>query len=119
MLEAVEYTDARGVSVFSAWRNRLDTTTRARVTVAVFKLLDGNDSSAKSIGGSLYELRLNFGPGYRVYFARDGETLVILLGGGTKKRQQSDISAAKVAWQLYLRDKAVTDGKRKDRHKKV
>ena len=49
----------------------------------------------------LLELRLDFGPGYRVYFDKDGETLVILLGGGTKKRQQSDIAAAQRLWQEY------------------
>jgi putative addiction module killer protein len=47
------------------------------------------------------ELRLDFGPGYRIYLGKDGERLVILLGGGTKKRQQTDIRAAKALWQEY------------------
>ncbi len=51
------------------------------------------------------ELRLDFGPGYRVYFGRDGETLIVLLGGGTKKRQQADIERAKELWQEYKRSK--------------
>ena len=53
----------------------------------------------------MYELRLDFGPGYRVYFGKDGETIVILLGGGIKKRQQADIETARARWQQYKRGK--------------
>ena len=52
------------------------------------------------------KLRLDFGPGYRVYFGKDGEALVILLGGGTKKRQQADIADAQMLWREYKRRKA-------------
>jgi len=65
-----------------------------RVTVAVLRLEAGNFSIAKGAGAGIFELRLDFGPGYRMYFGKDGEQLVILLGGGTKKRQQSDIEAS-------------------------
>jgi putative addiction module killer protein len=51
------------------------------------------------------ELRLDFGPGYRIYFGKDGEMLVILLGGGTKKRQQLDIVAAQQLWREYKQRK--------------
>jgi putative addiction module killer protein len=57
-------------------------------------LRDGNFSNAKGVGAGVEELRLDFAAGYRIYFGRDGDTLVILLGGGTKKRQQADISSA-------------------------
>jgi len=55
----------------------------------------------KSVGSGVHECRIDFGPGYRVYFGKDGERLVILLGGGTKKRQQKDINDAIARWQDY------------------
>jgi len=61
----------------------------------------GNTSHAKSVGAGVFELKVNFGPGYRVYFGKDGHEIVILLGGGTKKRQQRDIEAAQDRWQDY------------------
>jgi putative addiction module killer protein len=57
------------------------------------------------VGAGVSELRLVFGPGYRVYFGRDGERLVILLAGGTKKRQQADIEEAQSLWAEYKRRK--------------
>ena len=60
---------------------------------------------SKSVGAGVLEYRTDFGPGYRVYFGREGETLVILLTGGTKKRQQRDIEAAIAYWQDYKRRK--------------
>ena len=65
----------------------------------------GNVSNVKSVGEGVLEYRINFGPGYRVYFGRDGNTLMILLTGGTKKRQQRDIDAARGYWQDYKRGK--------------
>ena len=61
----------------------------------------GNLSNTKSVGAGVFECRIDFGPGYRVYFGRDGGYLVILLGGGTKKRQQNDITAARSFWTDY------------------
>jgi putative addiction module killer protein len=105
MIELLEYVNAAGFSPFAKWREKLDATTRARITVAVLRLESGNFSAAKGAGAGIFELRLDFGPGYRVYFGKDGERLIILLGGGTKKRQQSDIDAAQVLWQEYKRTK--------------
>ncbi len=65
----------------------------------------GNFSAVKGVGAGLFELRMDFGPGYRIYFGKDGEALVILLGGGTKQRQQRDIDAAHLLWQLYKQSK--------------
>jgi putative addiction module killer protein len=76
-------------------------TTRARIVVALERLARGSFSSTKGVGAGVFELRLDFGPGYRVYFGKDGEAIVILLGGGTKKRQQADIGAAHALWQEY------------------
>jgi len=66
---------------------------------------NGNFSAAKAVGSGVSELRVDFGPGYRVYFGKDGERLVILLGGGTKKRQQTDIDAAHALWAEYKKRK--------------
>ena len=79
--------NSRGISPFAEWRERLDPTTRARVTTAIFRLEAAIFHPSRS-GAGVFELRLDFGPGYRVYFGKDGEQWVVLLGGGTKKRQQ-------------------------------
>src|ERR1700721_151660 len=105
MIELREYVDNRGVSPFAVWRGKLDPAIRSRVTIAVFRLATGDFSAVKGAGGGIFELRMDFGPGYRVYFGKDGEKLVILLGGGTKKRQQGDIAAAIESWQEYKRRK--------------
>ena len=67
------------------------------------RLEQGNTSNAKGVGEGVLEYRINWGPGYRVYFGLDGETLVILLTGGTKQRQQRDIERAKELWADYKR----------------
>lgn len=71
------------------------------MTTALTRLAIGNFSNAKGVGSGVFEFRVDFGPGYRVYFGKDGERLVILLGGGTKKRQQHDIETALAVWQDY------------------
>jgi putative addiction module killer protein len=60
----------------------------------------------EGVGGGVFEYRIDFGPGYRVYFGKDGEALVILLGGSSKKRQQRTIDAARQSWTEYKRRKA-------------
>lgn len=79
--------------------------TRARVTKALVQLSLGNLSEVKGVGGGVFERRLDFGPGYRLYFGRDGEALIILLGGGSKARQQRDIATAQAYWVDYKRRK--------------
>jgi putative addiction module killer protein len=69
--------------------------------VSLDRLERGNTSAAKGVGAGVFELRLDFGPGYRIYFGKDGEQLVILLVGGSKKRQQADIERAHALWQEY------------------
>lgn len=101
----VEYVDTDGQSPFATWFDRLDARGAAKVTVALARLANGNLSNVKGVGGGVFECRIDFGPGYRVYFGRDGEQLVLLLGGGTKRRQQSDIDAAKGRWQMCRRRK--------------
>jgi putative addiction module killer protein len=105
MIEVREYVDAQGRIPYRDWIVKLDTATRARVIAAVLRMEHGNFSVAKSAGSGVSELRLILGPGYRVYFGKDGERLVILLGGGAKKRQQADIDAAHALWAEYKKRK--------------
>ena len=69
--------------------------------MALARLQQGNVSNVKGVGGGVLELRIDYGPGYRVYFGKDGEHWVILLGGGTKKRQSRDIRTAQDLWTTY------------------
>jgi putative addiction module killer protein len=105
VIELRQYIDRQGRNPFDRWFEKLDNTTQARIVVALDRLERGNFSAAKGVGTGVMELRLDFGPGYRIYFGKDGETLVILLGGGTKKRQQADIEVAQTLWQEYKRRK--------------
>ena len=65
----------------------------------------GNFSNVKGVGSGVYECRIDFGPGYRIYFGKDGARIVILLGGGTKQRQQNDIKLAIARWEDFKRTK--------------
>lgn len=105
MLEIRYYLAGDEHSPFEHWFGSLDPVARAKVTVAIARLGQGNLSNVKGVGEGVLEYRINFGPGYRVYFGRDGETLVILLTGGTKKRQQRDIAAAIEMWRDYRQRK--------------
>jgi putative addiction module killer protein len=105
MIEVREYVDAKGRSPYRDWLIKLDAATIARVIAAVLRMEGGNFSNAKTVGVGVSELRLDFGAGYRVYFGKDGKRLVILLAGGSKKRQQADIEAAHTLWAEYKRRK--------------
>ncbi len=86
---------------FEEWFATLDRTAKAKVTVAIARLEQGNLSNIKSVGDGVLEYRIDWGPGNRVYFGRDGAVLVILLNGGTKRRQGRDIDNAKALWKSY------------------
>ena len=103
-LEVREYTEG-GRSAFGDWFDRLDPVTAARVDRCIRRLEAGNFGAAKALHDGVFELRLNFGAGYRVYYGLDGRTLVILLGGGDKRRQAADIAAAVERWQRYKKAK--------------
>ena len=105
MLEIRYYIGAGGLQPFAEWFADLEPTARAKVTRAVARLEQGNFSRVKSVGAGILEYRIDFGPGYRVYFGRDGAALIILLTGGKKKRQQRDIDAAHRYWQDYKQSK--------------
>jgi putative addiction module killer protein len=101
VIEIRHYVDRLGRNPFERWFEKLDDAIQARIAVALDRLERGNVAAAKSAGAGVQELRLDFGPGYRIYFGWDGERLVILLGGGTKRRQQADIATAQALWQEY------------------
>ena len=85
MITIKEYIDAKGRNPYAKWFNRLNAPAAARVVAALVRMEQGNFSNAKSVGEGVLENRVDFGPGYRIYFGRDGDQIVILLGGGTKK----------------------------------
>ena len=105
MLEIRYYVAADGRQPFAEWFADLDPVARAKVARVIARMEQGNLANVKSVGEGVLEYKIDFGPGYRVYFARGGETLLILLTGGTKKRQQRDINAAIAYWQDYKRGK--------------
>jgi putative addiction module killer protein len=105
MLEIRYYVAGDNHQPFAKWFADLEPVARAKVTRAIVRLEQGNLSNVKSVGEGVLEYRIDFGPGYRVYFGRDGDVLVILLTGGTKKRQQRDIDAAHDYWRDYKQGK--------------
>ena len=101
MIEIREYITTEGRSPYARWFDGLNARAAAKVATALVRIEQGNLSGAKGVGAGVSEYRIDFGPGYRVYFGKDGDTLIILLGGGTKKRQQKDIEAAQDLWRDY------------------
>jgi len=88
--------EVRQTEVFSDWLRRLrDENARARILIRIRRLSLGNFGDVKPVGSGVSELRVDYGPGYRVYLQRRGELLVVLLAGRTKKTQEADIAKAK------------------------
>ena len=105
MLDVREYIDTAGRSPFAKWLRALNVQAAAKVATALERIADGNLSNVKPVGGGVLEYRIDFGPGYRIYFGRDGNILVILLAGGTKKRQHEDVRQAQATWKDYRKRK--------------
>ncbi len=101
MIEIVEYLAPDGKSPFGKWYSKLNNPAAATVTIALVRIGQGLLSNVKSVGGGVQEHRIDRGPGYRIYFGREGDSFVILLAGGTKKRQARDINNAKGYWRDY------------------
>ena len=101
MLDVREYIDTAGRSPFTKWLRALNVHAAAKVAMALERVADGNLSNVKAVGDGVLEYKIDFGPGYRIYFGRDGGRLIILLAGGTKKRQQEDIRQARANWEDY------------------
>jgi putative addiction module killer protein len=103
MLELRYYLAADGKSPLENWFSDLHAAAAAKVTVALARLEQGNFSNVKGVGEGVLEYKIDWSAGYRVYFGRDSDSLVILLAGGTKQRQKKDIEAAKEYWADYKR----------------
>jgi putative addiction module killer protein len=105
MFEVVQFETETGHCPFAEWFNELSTQAALKVRVAIARIEAGNLGDAKSVGSGVFERRIDWGPGYRIYLGRDGDRLVILLSGGAKSRQQADIRKAKGLWADYKRRK--------------
>lgn len=99
-MKVQEYIRENDTNPYQKWFNTLDAIAAAKVTVAVSRLELGNTSNIKWFDG-IGEYRIDWGAGYRIYLAQEGKQLIILLGGGTKKHQQSDIEQAKKLHREY------------------
>jgi putative addiction module killer protein len=102
LLEIRQYQAANGRLPFDEWLVRLrDRQARARIAARIDRMQTGLRGDWKSVGAGVFELRVDYGPGYRVYFAQDGAALVLLLCGGDKRSQQRDIEVAHGNWKDY------------------
>lgn len=103
-IELLEYLTEDGRNPFRKWLDDLkDRQARAKIRVRLNRIRLGNFGDCKAVGKGVNELRIPHGPGYRVYFGRNGNTVVILLNGGDKKTQSRDIALAQAYWSDYLR----------------
>jgi len=110
MPNLLAYHDTGGREPFNNWFADLDAQAAAKVRKALAQLETGNMSEVKPVGGGVSERRIHWGKGLRVYFGQDGQTIIILLGGGTKATQARDIQRANECWTDYKQ--------RRDRGKK-
>jgi putative addiction module killer protein len=100
-MEIQEYLREDGSNPYKEWFDSLDTQAAKKIAVARSRLELGNTSNIKWLKGGIGEYKINWGPGYRIYLAQEGNQLVILFGGGTKQTQQADIETAKELYQEY------------------
>jgi putative addiction module killer protein len=97
-----EYVTRDGKRPFSLWLSMLDRPVRNRIRARLARFTAGNLGDHKSLLDGLWEARLAFGPGYRIYFGKDGDALIVLLGGGSKATQRQDIWRARRSWRDYV-----------------
>ena len=100
-----EYVNPSGKSRFGDWFNELNGIAAAKITTALYRLTQGNFSNVKGVGAGVYEYKIDFGPGYRIYFGKDGDRMVILLGGSSKKGQSAAIADAQSVRAAYKQSK--------------
>ena len=102
MIEIRRYVDNTAKDVFGEWIQSLkDRTAVSRIYTRIDRLAVGNAGDSRSVGKGVQELRIDYGPGYRVYYARAGDALILLLCGGDKSTQSSDIRLAIAYWHDY------------------
>lgn len=105
MFVVKEYISLEGKNYFRIWIGDLEKSSKAKIQARIFRVLQGNLGNYKSLGGGVFELKIDFGPGFRVYFGKDGDRVIILLLGGDKSGQKNDIKKSKALWVEYLRRK--------------
>ena len=105
MLAVREYLTGDGRNPFREWLETLDIAVRARVQARMLRFELGNLGDHKSVGAGVSEGRLTFGSGYRIYFGKDGDSIIVLLLGGSKASQARDIRRAHGFWRDYLEAK--------------
>jgi putative addiction module killer protein len=105
IVDVREYLTADGTNPYRDWLRTLDVTPRARIQARVLRFSTGNLGDHKNLGGGVWEARVMFGPGYRIYFGKDGPQLVLLLLGGDKTTQAGDVARAKASWKAYQEEK--------------
>ena len=96
---------ADGRNVFRDWLKTLDRVVRARIQARVLRFELGNLGDHKHVGAGVWEARLAFGPGYRIYFGKDRDAVVVLLAGGSKASQVADIRRAQGFWRDFVEGK--------------
>ncbi|MCY1357701.1 putative addiction module killer protein [compost metagenome] len=107
MYEMRHALSANGIDIYQRWLDSVrDRKAVLKITTRVDRAEQGNFGVHKSVGGGVYERVIDYGPGYRVYYAIAGLEIVILLGGGTKDQQQSDIDQAKELWRCVEKGNA-------------
>jgi putative addiction module killer protein len=113
MPEVREYVRPEGSCPFGdRFADLRDARAQARIDTTIRKLARGLKPDVRSVGEGVHEARIDYGPGYRVYFGNDGETLLVLLLCGDKRTQDQDITAAKALWAEYQTRKAAPPPKR-------
>ena len=105
MFDIRVYTTEDGKTPYIDWLKKQDRTAMSRIRVAIDRLRAGNTGNLKLVGDGVHEIRFTFGAGFRIYLGKDGDEIVILLHGGTKRRQSADITRAKMFWRDYQQRK--------------
>jgi putative addiction module killer protein len=100
-----EYVSAEGGNYYRDWLDSLAVAVRARIQSRVLRFENGNLGDHKSVGEGVWEARVMFGSGYRIYFGKEGRTIILLLLGGNKSSQAADIRKARQLWKEYLEDR--------------
>ena len=101
----LKYVTEAGRCPFEEWLEGLkDKRTQATISNRLIRVAQGNFGLCRKLEGGIQELKVDFGPGFRVYFAEDGDTLVVLLCGGDKSTQSKDIDKAREYWAEYLKE---------------
>lgn len=109
MYQVHDYLTPDGLDPYADWLQHLaDRMARAKVVVRVGRMAAGNFGDCKPVSDGVWELRIDHGPGYRVYYAVSGQRLILLLAGGDKRKQQADIAAAVARWKDWQQRRKAT-----------